>query len=411
MMSNIIYRDSIWVAFSAILVLFMNFGLAFFYSGYVSKRNVLNTIKMSMITLGIVPVVWWFIGYSLVFSGSGHFFGSTDLIFLRVIRPNSIIANTTVLSVAFICFQAMFASISPAIISGAGVERMRFNSYLIFIILWTIIVYCTIAHSLWNSNGIAAQFGAFDFAGGVVVHVSAGFSGLALAIILKPRSDPTLRQSKQSLPYTVLGFGMLWFGWFGFNAGSALNISEIAINAIATTLFATSASMMAWLFCDLVTARRKTISGICGSAIMGLVAITPSAGYVSISSAICIGAITSVLSYILTRFYIKLKRKVDDTLDVFSCHGIPGFLGSILVGVFASHDINPNIPNGLIYNGSVGLLYKQMVVTVCAALFSFTATLFILFILDKIVGNRVSVDDEISGMDIVEHGEEAYGNE
>jgi ammonium transporter, Amt family len=407
-MSNIIFRDSLWVAFSAVLVLFMNFGLAFFYSGYVSRRNVLNTIKMSMITLGIIPIIWWFIGYSLVFSGTGTILGGTEFMFFHGIRTDSVITGTTVLSVAFICFQAMFASISPAITSGAGVERMKFNSYLIFIILWTIIVYCTIAHCVWNPNGIASEFGAFDFAGGVVVHVSAGFSGLALAIVLKPRSTPISEHSKHNLTYTVLGFGMLWFGWFGFNAGSAMAVSSITIIAIGTTLFATSASMLAWLLCDLISGHAKTISGVCGSAVMGLVAITPAAGYVSITSAIFIGAITSVLSYVLTRFYVKLKRKVDDTLDVFTCHGVPGFLGSILVGIFASHEINPSIPNGLIY-GNASLLYKQAIVTVCAAAFSFAATYVIIFILDKIIGIRVSVNDEISGLDLLEHGEQAYG--
>ena len=410
-MNNAIYIDSLWVGFSAVLVLFMNFGLAFFYAGYVSKRNVLNTIKMSMITLGIIPIIWWFIGYSLAFSGDGRFIGGTDLMFLAGVKPGSVIADTTVLSFAFICFQAMFASISPAIISGAGVERIKFNSYLVFIILWTIIVYCTIAHCVWSTNGIASKFGAFDFAGGVVVHVSAGFSGLALAMVLKPRNSPILSyRSKHNLTYTVLGFGMLWFGWFGFNAGSALNISEITITAISTTLFATSASMIAWLLCDIILGRTKTISGVCGSAVMGLVAITPAAGYVSISSAIFIGAITSVFSYILTKLYLKLKDKVDDTLDVFACHGIPGFLGSILVGVFAAHDINPSIPNGLIY-GNAGLLYKQIIVTVCAALFSFIATYVILFILDKTIGLRVSINDEIGGMDLLEHGEAAYSHD
>jgi Amt family ammonium transporter len=409
-MSDIIYRDSIWVALSAILVLFMNFGLAFFYSGFVSRRNTLNTIKMSIVTLGIIPIVWWLIGYSLVFSGAHNFIGAIDMMFLRGVQPDTVIHGTNVLAMAFICFQAMFASISPAIISGAGVERMKFNSYLLFIILWVIIVYCTLAHCMWNPHGIADKFGAFDFAGGVVVHVSAGFSGLALAMVLKPRTAPLLQNSKHSLPYTVLGFGMLWFGWFGFNAGSALNVSHITVMAIATTLFATSASMTAWMFCDLVTKHVKTISGVCGSAIMGLVAITPSAGYVSITSAIFIGAITSVLSYILSIFYAKIKPRVDDTLDVFVCHGIPGFLGSILVGVFASNEINPVVPNGLIY-GNASLLYKQIIVTICAAAFSFIATYVILFILDKTVGIRVSRDHEISGMDLLEHGEQAYSHE
>lgn len=403
-----ILANSLWVAISAMLVLLMNFGLAFFYTGLVSGRNALNTIKMSIITLGVIPVVWWAIGYSLVFAGNGSFLGNFSLAFLNPIHTNDVVDGTKVLAISFICFQAMFASIAPAIISGSGVERLRFRAYLIFIVLWVLLVYCTLAHSVWNSHGWAFNFGAFDFAGGVVVHVSAGFSGLALAMALRPRKGGhSIHGGKHNLPLMVLGCGLLWFGWFGFNAGSALEISSLAIQAIANTLFATAAAMVVWIVCDSIGRRSHTVTGICNALIIGLVAITPAAGYVNIASSVAIGAIASFLSYFLIIYYNRIKHKVDDSLDVFTCHGVPGFLGGIMVGIFASHEVNPAIPNGLIY-GQWTLLYKQIVVTCLAALFSFCATYLILIILQKLIGIRVREEEEIGGLDLSEHGEKAY---
>lgn len=404
-----LFVNSLWVALSAMLVLLMNFGLAFFYTGLVSGRNALNTIKMSIITLGIVPIVWWALGYSLVFTGTGKFIGTPQLSFLNAIGVNDVVSGTKVLTLAFICFQAMFASIAPAIISGSGVERMKFRAYMIFIVLWVLLVYCTLAHSFWNSNGWALAYGAFDFAGGVVVHVSAGFSGLALAMVLKPRKSSENGHGKHNLPLMVLGCGLLWFGWFGFNAGSALEVSSLAIQAVANTLFAPAAAMVVWVSCDYACGRDRTVTSICNSIIIGLVAITPSAGYVSISSAVAIGGIASLLSFIITIFYNRIKHKVDDSLDVFTCHGLPGLIGGILVGVFASHDINPAIPNGAIF-GDWQLLIKQSIVTILAALFSFVATYLILLILRKTIGIRVTEEHELGGLDLSEHGEKAYNN-
>ncbi len=404
-----LFANSLWVALSAMLVLLMNFGLAFFYTGLVSGRNALNTIKMSIITLGIVPIVWWALGYSLVFAGTGKFIGTPQLSFLNAIGVNDVVSGTKVLTIAFICFQAMFASIAPAIISGSGVERMKFRTYMIFIILWVLLVYCTLAHSFWNSNGWALAYGAFDFAGGVVVHVSAGFSGLALAMVLKPRKAGDGGHGKHNLPLMVLGCGLLWFGWFGFNAGSALEVSSLTIQAVANTLFAPAAAMVVWVSCDYISGRDRTVTSICNSIIIGLVAITPSAGYVTISSAVAIGGIASLLSFIITIFYNRIKHKVDDSLDVFTCHGLPGLIGGILVGIFASHDINPAIPNGAIF-GNWQLFIKQSVVTILAALFSFVATYLILQLLHKTIGIRVTEEHELGGLDLSEHGEKAYNN-
>jgi len=402
---NAMLSNSIWVAIAAVLVLFMNFGLAFFYGGMVSGRNVLNTIKMSIVTLGIIPIVWWALGYSLVFAKGGAFQESFHQMFFNHVDVFSAFPGTKVMTVSFICFQAMFASISPAIMSGSGVERLRFDAYLIFIALWVVLIYCTIAHSFWNADGWAANFGAFDFAGGNVVHVSAGFSGLALAFALKPRKNTQNRP--HNLPFMTVGCGLLWFGWFGFNGGSSLDVSGISLIAIANTMFATAAAMTTWVLCDAITGRAKTATGLCSSLVMGLVAITPSAGYVTIGSAIEIGAITAVLAYFLILYYNKLKHKVDDTLDVFVCHGIPGFIGSIMVGVFASHTVNSAIPDGLIY-GNFMLVYKQVVATGLTAFFSFFGTWVLLYVLKHVIKIRVESDSEDAGLDTSVHGERAY---
>lgn len=398
-----VFVNSFWVALSAILVLLMNFGLGFFYSGLVSGRNAVNTIKMSIVTLGVVPILWWAIGYSLSFSGNGAFVGDLQEAFFNHVGVNDIVSGTHVLALSFICFQAMFASIAPAIISGSGVERLRYSSYLIFIILWVLLVYCTLAHAVWSTNGWGMHFGAFDFAGGIVVHAGAGFSGLALAMVLKPRKSKHNSHGKHNLPLMVLGCGLLWFG---FNAGSALELSSLTILAFANTLFATSAAMVMWVICEYITNKPRTITGLCNALIIGLVAITPSAGYVTISSAIAIGAIVSFLSYFITIWYNRYKHKLDDSLDVFTCHGIPGFLGGILVGVFACSKVNSAIPDGLIY-GNHALIGKQVVVTVLGAGFSFVATYLILLVMSHTIGIRVQEDHEEHGLDVAS-GEKAY---
>jgi Amt family ammonium transporter len=401
-----IFSNSLWVALSAMLVLLMNFGLGFFYSGLVSGRNAVNTIKMSIVTLGVVPIVWWAIGYSLSFSGSGAIVGDAKYAFFNGIGVHDVVSGTKVLTYAFICFQAMFASIAPAIISGSGVERLKYRSYLIFIILWILLVYCTLAHTVWSSNGLASKFGAFDFAGGVVVHAGAGFSGLALAIVLKPRKAWREEDGKHNLPLMVLGCGLLWFGWFGFNAGSALEVSALTILAFTNTLFATSAAMLMWVVCEYATGKPRTITGLCNALVIGLVAITPSAGYVSVSSAIAIGAFVSLASYFITIAYNRYKHKLDDSLDVFTCHGIPGLLGGILVGVFASSKVNSAIPDGLIY-GNINLLWKQIVVSVLGAGFAFVATYLILLVMSRTIGIRVEESHEHHGLDVA-CGEKAY---
>ncbi|MEN9391650.1 MAG: hypothetical protein RL017_948, partial [Pseudomonadota bacterium] len=401
-------RNSLWVMISAALILLMHFGLALYYGGLVSARNALNTIKMSIVTLGVVPILWWIMGYSLIFApGDGRFTGNFYYSFFNHIDIAQTVSLTSVLTYAFICFQAMFASIAPAIISGSGVERLKFNTYLIFIIIWEICVYCTVAHSIWHPSGWAYLLGAFDFAGGIVVHVSAGFAALALAIVLKPRQTSYRTIGKNNLPLVVLGCGLLWFGWFGFNGGSGLEINRVSILALTNTFFAPAAAMVVWMICDVVFFNIKSVTGVCSSVLVGLIAITPAAGYVEIGSSIAIGAITSFLTYMFQIFYNRYKHKVDDTLDVFVCHGIPGVLGGIMVGIFASHNVNPAIPDGAIY-GNWDLVLKQLLVTIAVAAFSFIVSFVLLKFLDMTVGLRVNVAQEISGLDSIEHGEQAY---
>ena len=401
--------NSFWVLFCTSLVLLMHFGIALYYGGLVSKNNTLNTMKMNIITLGTVPVFYWAIGYSLIFSpGTEMFWGNLKMIFFLNIDFSKIEKSANIYTFVFMTFNVMFASISPGIISGSAIGRFKFNTYLIFIILWELIVYCPIAHSLWNNAGWALNYGAYDFAGGLVVHVSAGFSALALAIIIKPRIIKSNNTTgKNNLPIMVLGTGLLWFGWFGFNGGSSLELNKIALIAFTNTLFCPASSMVTWFLLNSITKSQHTISGICSSVIIGLVAITPSAGYISIASSLTIGAIVSFITYIFNIFYNRIKNKLDDTLDVFTAHGFPGLLGGILVGIFSSNKINSTISNGLIYGG-YQLLYKQIVVTLIVALYSFITTYLILYFLDKTIGIRVNINDEKTGLDESIHGEKAY---
>lgn len=406
---NSILINSFWILFCSSLILLMHFGIALYYGGLVSKNNTLNTIKMTIVNLGIVPIFWWVVGYSLIFSpGNEMFWGNLNIMFLHNIDFSTFSSSSNMYAFAFLSFHVMFASISPSIISGSAIGRFKFNVYLIFIILWELLVYCPIAHSLWNSSGWALNYGAFDFAGGLVVHVSAGFSALALAIIIKPRKKFSVQHhEKHNLPMMVLGSGLLWFGWFGFNAGSSLELNKISLIAFTNTLFAPAASMITWLILNILTKSQQTITGLCASLIIGLVAITPSAGYVTINSSLAIGTLTSFFTYFFNIYYNRFKNKLDDTLDVFTGHGFPGILGGILVGIFASHNINPIIPDGLIY-GKFDLLSKQIVVTVIVSLFSFLTTYLILYFLDKTIGIRVNIDHEKTGLDSTFHGENAY---
>jgi Amt family ammonium transporter len=394
-----------WVLVSCALVMIMTPGLAFFYSGLVPERNALNTIKMSFICLAIIPILWAVVGYSLVFGEDNRWIGGLHYLGLEHIHdPNPTIS--TVPPSLFMLFQMMFAVISPAIISGAVVGRMKFVAYFLFVTLWSLLVYMPLAHWVWGSNGWLAQLGAIDFAGGIVVHISAGFSALVAAMILGPRI--TLRQQERphNIPFVILGASLLWFGWFGFNAGSALAANELAINAAIATMLGASASVLAWtLFAWLRQAHSSAI-GASAAAVIGLVAITPACGFVTPMGAILIGGIAAVITQIVL-LYINLFKKIDDTADVFACHGVAGVIGSLLTGVFATTAINPAGKNGLLH-GNYALLWNQTVAVLVAITISVVGTAVILFVLRSIMNIRTTPREEIQGIDIVEHGETAY---
>ena len=398
--------NTLWVILSSILVLFMVGGLALFYAGMVSARNALNTLKMNFIALAIIPLIWWFIGASLAFSGSNPFVGDFHLMMFKNTSVQHIIPGVGIPLLAFLLFHMMFATISPAVISGAGVERMSFNLYCIFIALWSLCVYTTLAHWIWSDHGWLRNIGALDFAGGIVVHVAAGVSALVLAIMLKPRKY--LDQQKQhNIPYVILGTIFLWFGWFGFNGGSTLAVNGIMITVIENTVLSVSMSIIAWMIIERVRGAKVNSVGVSVACIIGLVAITPSAGYVSSQSAIIIGMITSIICNIAMKFQEKIKHKIDDALDVFVCHGLSGIIGAILTGFFASNSINKDAMNGLFYGGR-WLLVAQFITVIVVVFYSSLGTYLIIKLLSLFMDIRVSEEHEKLGLDITEHGVNAY---
>lgn len=395
-----------WVLMSCALVMLMTPGLAFFYSGLVPERNALNTIKMSFICLAIIPLVWAIVGYSLVFSEHNQWIGSLQYVGLAHINET----NKTVSSIPpplFMLFQMMFAIISPAIISGALVGRMKFVAYFLFVTFWSLLVYIPLAHWVWGVNGWLAQLGAIDFAGGIVVHISAGFSALVAALILGPRIK-SRRQNDMphNIPFVVLGASLLWFGWFGFNAGSALAADNLAINAAITTMLGASSAVISWTLFAWLRKARPSAVGASAAAVIGLVAITPACGFVTPMGAIAIGSISAIVTQVVL-LHLNYFKKIDDTADVFACHGVAGVIGSLLTGVFATTSVNPAGKNGVLY-GNYTLLWNQTIAIFIAITISVVGTGLILFLLRKIMNIRTTPKEEIQGIDIVEHGEKAY---
>lgn len=395
-----------WMLISCALVMLMTPGLAFFYSGLVPERNVLNTIKMSFICLAIIPLIWAILGYSLVFSEHNQWIGGLTYFGLS----HLVDANPTDGSIPpplFMLFQMMFAIISPAIISGAFVGRMKFAAYFLFVSLWSLFVYVPLAHWVWGPNGWLAQIGAIDFAGGVVVHISAGFSALVAALFLGPRLKSLHHKDKpHNIPFVVLGASLLWFGWFGFNAGSALAADGIAINAAITTMLGASASVTSWTLLTWIRKARPSAVGASAAAVIGLVAITPACGFVTPMGAIAIGSLSAITTQ-LVLLYINNIKKIDDTADVFACHGVAGVVGALLTGVFATSVVNPAGKDGLLA-GNYMLLWHQLIAVLVAIAISVAGTALILFLLKSIMNIRTSPREEIQGTDIIEHGESAY---
>ncbi len=400
--------DTAWLLVSTALVMLMTPGLALFYGGMVRRKNVLGTIMQSFIALGVVSIVWVLWGYSLAFGPDvGHFIGNLSWIGLRNVglTPNPDYAPT-VPHQAFMMFQMMFAVITPALISGAFAERFKFKTYLLFVVLWSTFVYAPIAHWVWGVGGWIRDLGALDFAGGLVVHISSGTAALVAAMMVGKRKVHLDEITKpNNLTMTLTGVALLWFGWFGFNAGSALVSGSLSTAAFVSTHIAAAAATLSWLITEWWHRGQPTALGAASGAVAGLVAITPASGYVGPLPALLIGLGVGVLCY----FAVGVKNKLgyDDSLDAVGVHGVGGTFGALMVGLFASKAINPAGDNGLFY-GNFHLLGVQVISVVAAIVYSFGITWVILKVLDKITGLRVNGDDELEGLDLSQHGESGY---
>ncbi len=395
-----------WILMSAALVLLMTPGLAFFYGGLVRELDVINTIKMSFIALGIIAIEWVVVGYSLAFSQGGPLLGGLAWMGLKGVgeAPSSLYA-TSVPHLAFMAFQMMFAIITPALISGAVVGRMKFRAYLLFILLWGLVVYAPVAHWVWGSGGWIGRMGALDFAGGTVVHITAGFSALVAAMVLGPRRDSGKEHPPHNVPLVVLGASLLWFGWFGFNAGSALAADGLASLALVNTMVAGSAAVVTWVLVEMFRTGKPTATGSSIGAVVGLVAVTPAAGFVTPMAAILIGAAASVVSFLAVT--LVKRTNLDDTLDVFACHGVGGVVGSILTGVFATTAVNAAGADGLLHGG-LHLLGVQVLAVAATAAYAAVCTGLIMGALRLTVGLRASDEAAEVGVDLLEHAERAY---
>ncbi len=398
--------DTAWMLISTALVLLMTPALAFFYGGLVRTKNALNTMMMSFISLGFVGVLWALIGYSLALSPGSNWLGDLSFAFLRGVdlSEKGAIVALTIPHALYMAFQATFCIITAALISGAVVERMNFKAYIVFISLWSVLVYAPLAHWVWG-GGWLADLGAWDFAGGTVVHVNAGIAAFVAAIVVGKRSDYGKASIlPHNIPTVLLGAGLLWFGWFGFNAGSALAASPIAGLAFVTTMLAPAGTLVMWTFLDLMRSGKPTAVGCATAIVVGLVAITPAAGFVSPMYGLLLGAIAALPSYFA--LIIRARTSLDDSLDVVAAHGVGGTVGAILTGVFAQKAIN-GVFDGAIA-GNVGQVGIQALAVGTAILYSGTMSFVILKAIALVMPLRAAADDEVEGLDVTMHGEEAY---
>src|ERR1700754_5150959 len=381
--------DTAWLLVSTALVLIMTPGLAFFYGGMVSKKNVLSTMLQSFVCMGVITVIWVIFGFSLAFGEDefGGFIGNPGTFFMM----KGTLGNATwelaptIPLVLFAMFQLKFAVITPALITGAFAERIRFNSYVIFLVLFMIFIYAPLAHSTWHPDGFLFGKGVLDFAGGTVVHMSAGWAALASALYLKQRNQK--EHSPARISYVLLGTGLLWFGLFGFNAGSALGSGTLAATALGTTTTASAAAAIAWIFFDMLRGKKPSVMGACIGAVVGLVAITPAAGFVTVSSSLVVGIVAAVVSNLVVIW--RTKTNIDDTLDVFPCHGVGGMVGMLLTGVFATKSVNSAGAEGLFY-GETTLFVKHLIALVAVSAFAFIGSFILLKVTDLISPLRVT---------------------
>lgn len=397
--------DTAWMLVSTALVMLMTPGLAMFYGGMVRAKNVLGTLMQNFFMLGLISIVWFVAGYTLAFGpDKGGIIGSADHVFLAGVGPEPR-GETTVPHSVFMVFQLMFAIITPALFTGAIAERTKFGSLMLFAALWSVLVYSPLAHWVWG-DGWLGRLGALDFAGGTVVHINAGIAALALVLVIGPRmghrEEP---MPPHNLPITLLGAGLLWFGWFGFNAGSALAADGLAASAFMATHLGAAAATVSWVFAEWLAAGKPTTLGAASGCVAGLVAITPAAGYVGPAAAVAIGILAGVICY--GAVCMKARLGYDDSLDVVGIHCVGGIVGALLTGVFASTAVNSSGADGVIY-GNVAQLGIQAIAVVATLVYSFVVSFVILKILRVTVGLRVSPDSEISGTDTVEHAERGY---
>jgi ammonium transporter, Amt family len=393
--------DTAWMLISTALVLLMTPALAFFYGGLARSKNALNTMMMSFISLGFVGVAWALIGYTLAFSGTNPWIGDLSNVFLSGVGLE---AKGTIPHMLFMAFQGTFCIITAALISGAIIERMRFSAYVAFITIWAIAIYAPIAHWVWG-GGWLASLGAFDFAGGTVVHVNAAAAALVAALVIGKRTDyGSSSILPHNVPFALLGAGLLWFGWFGFNAGSALAASPQAGLAFVTTMLAPAATLVVWTILDAVRTGKPTSVGCATAIVVGLVAVTPAAGYISPLSALALGAIAAVPSYF--GILLRSKTSLDDSLDVVAAHGLGGTVGALLTGVFAEKALNGAFDGALF--GNPGQVLLQGAAVLGAMFYSGAGTFVVLKLIGLVVPLRATVSEEGEGLDITAHGEEAY---
>ncbi len=399
--------DITWILVATALVFLMTPGLAFFYGGMVHRKNVISTMMKSVVAAGVVSVLWIAVGYSLCFgSDIGGFIGNpmTHLFFKDVNSGEPWVGAPTIPKTLFSLFQLMFAIITPGLVVGAVAERIRFTSYILFIAIFSLLVYAPLAHWSWHPEGFLFQMGALDFAGGTVVHISAGCAALAGALVLKRRKAHIEHKEipPANIPYVLIGTGLLWFGWFGFNAGSALGANALAVSAFGTTNTAAAAAGLSWMFFDVIRGKKPSVTGFCIGAVVGLVAITPGAGFVGIPQSIFIGVLSAIISNVAV--YYKQKSTLDDTLDVFPCHGIGGMVGMLLTGVFATKAVNAAGNDGLFY-GNFTFFFTQLKAMLIAAGYSFFVSFAIFKFINFILPLRVTAEEEEIGLDASQHNE------
>jgi Amt family ammonium transporter len=389
--------DTAWMLVATAFVLLMTPGLAFFYGGMVNRRNVISTMMQSFVCMGVVSVLWVVVGYSLAFGESiGGIIGNpTTFAFFNGVGlgPRE---GDTIPHLLFAFFQMKFAVITPALITGSFAERVRFRSYLLFTVLFVLFIYCPLAHMTWGSGGLFAQWEVLDFAGGTVVHMSAGFAALAGAVYLGKRQDVT--HDPANVPYVILGTALLWFGWFGFNAGSALQVNDVAIIAFANTMVASAAAMITWVFFDRWRDLKMSAVGACIGAVVGLVAITPAAGFVSLGESIFIGSFSALISNLAVAY--KSRFSLDDTLDVFPCHGLGGIVGMFLTAVFANA-----AAGGWLATGSFDLMSAHIMAFALTTILAFGGSWLLYKLVDAVLSMRVTEQQERRGLDLSQHGE------